>query len=168
MSGLATHPHRVAVFGSLASRPHPEPGEDDRHTRPAGVPFSPSATAVLERSQDLVAAGATRIARPILDRALASGAITGSERSDLLEEFAGATPPITDARPALLRLRQEILAAIRRAAPALAHPLLTQAIASERLTLAQEHRIIDYLSHTDAISARRGRVAIGDHPQSHP
>jgi hypothetical protein len=166
MSSLATHPHRIAVFGSVASRPQPEPDEYDRQPPAPASRFSPSANAVLERSLDLVAANATRIARPILDHAVATGSITGDERSDLLEEFAGATTPAVEPRPALLRLRQEILAAIRRAAPTLAHPLLREAIASERLTLAQEHRIIDHLSHTDAISARRGRTAEGGRPES--
>jgi hypothetical protein len=177
MSSLAPHPNRIAVFGSLASRPQPEPGEDDRQRRAPTAPaaptiraarFSPSATAVLERSLDLVAANATRIARPILDHAVATGAINGDERTDLLEEFAGTTAPLPDPRPALLRLRQEILAAIRRAAPDLAHPLLVKAIASERLTPAQEHRIITHLTHTDAVSARRGRTAEGGRPESHP
>jgi hypothetical protein len=165
MSSLATHPHRIAVFGSVASRPRPELGEDDRQRR-APAAFSPSANAVLERSLDLVAANATQIARPILDHAVATGSITGDERSDMLEEFAGTTTQAIEPRPAILRLRQEILAAIRRAAPTLAHPLLREAIASERLTPAQEHRIINHLSHTDAVSARRGRLAEGGRPES--
>jgi hypothetical protein len=139
-------PNRVAVFGSFAERPATSPRPLDRSPRSEEhrplPPSSPAATAVFERVRVLVAANAPGIARPILDRALAAGTITDSERSDLLAEFAGAGAGSASERSAVADLHRQILAAVRRAAPALAEPLLNEAVASERLTAAQERRII--------------------------
>jgi hypothetical protein len=93
----------------------------------------------------LLAAKTPGIAGPILDRALAAGTITDTERSGLLEELGGASVDHASGRAAVARLHQEILAAVRRAAPTLAKPLLNEAVASERLTAAQERRILEHL-----------------------
>lgn len=136
-------PTRIAVFGSLAAAP--------RRVRAARsrVPrfLSPSAAAVFERSLELVAAKAPDIARPILDRAVAAGTITGAERRELLGELAGSrrAPSGPPPRAELARLQHEVSAAVRRAAPGLAQPLLSAAVASERLTRVQEQRIVERL-----------------------
>jgi hypothetical protein len=94
-----------------------------------------------------VAAKAPGIARPILDRAVAAGRITGAERRELLAGLGGGAnaraslPP----RAELARLQHEVSAAVRRAAPGLAQPLLREAVASERLTRVQERRIVERL-----------------------
>jgi hypothetical protein len=94
----------------------------------------------------LLAAKTPGIAGPILDRALAAGTITDTERSGLLEELGGASADHASGRAAAVaRLHQEVLAAVRRAAPTLAKPLLNEAVASERLTAAQERRILEHL-----------------------
>jgi hypothetical protein len=135
-------PTRVAVFGSVA-----EPSLRTRVARSAPRFLSPSAAAVFERTLELVAAKAPGIARPILDRAVAAGRITGAERRELLAGLGGGAnaraslPP----RAELARLQHEVSAAVRRAAPGLAQPLLREAVASERLTRVQERRIVERL-----------------------
>jgi hypothetical protein len=106
------------------------------------VQSSPAASAVLERVRALLAAKAPAIGRPMLDRALAAGTITDSERSELLEELSGAPAAHASQRAAVARLHAEILAAVGRAAPTLAEPLLKDAVSTERLTTAQEGRIL--------------------------
>jgi hypothetical protein len=145
-------PNRVAVFGSFAasSATSPRPlTHSSNQEQDSGYgrlpPSSPAATAVNERIRVLLAAKAPAIARPILDRALAAGTITDSERSDLLGEFAGTSAAVVSERSAVAHLHREILAAVGRAAPALAKPLLKEAVASERLTAAQERRILERL-----------------------
>jgi hypothetical protein len=138
-------PTRVAVFGSIA-----EPSLRTRVARSAPRFLSPSAAAVFERTLELVAAKAPGIARPILDRAVAAGRITGAERRELLAGLSGGAnaraslPP----RAELARLQHEVSAAVRRAAPGLAQPLLREAVASERLTRVQERRIVERLRQT--------------------
>jgi hypothetical protein len=102
---------------------------------------------VLERALELIAAQSPAIACPILDRALAAGTITRAEHAALLSEIVGApidraaTPP----SDAMMRLRHQVRAAIGRAAPALARPLLDEAVACARLTPSQEVRILQRL-----------------------
>lgn len=137
-------PTRIAVFGSVAQAPLRIRPPRNRAPRF----FSPNAAAVLERTLELVAARSTSIARPILDRAVAAGTITAAQRAELLEELAGSGEQRQTGAPrstAVARLRQEVSAAIRRAAPGLAQPLLSEAVASERLTRVQERRIIERL-----------------------
>ena len=113
---------------------------------PATEVRSPSANAVLERAFELIAASSPAIAAPILDRALTAGTITASERARLLGEIVGSPiPPRDEPRAELVRLRHQIRDAIARAAPQLARPLLDDAVASERLTPAQQARIIQRL-----------------------
>jgi hypothetical protein len=137
-------PTRIAVFGSVAQAPlRIRPPRN----RAPGF-FSPNAAAVLERTLELVAARSTSIARPILDRAVAAGTISAAERAELIEELAGSgghPQPGAPRSAAVARLRQEVSAAIRRAAPGLSQPLLSEAVASERLTRVQERRIIERL-----------------------
>jgi hypothetical protein len=155
MSSLSSSrpaPNRVAVFGPISV----PPGAGERPPARAATPAqasgrrrsaqpSPAASAVLERVHALLAAKAPGIARPILDRALAAGTITDSERSDLLEQLSGAPVAHASERAAVARLHKEILAAVGRAAPTLAEPLLKDAVSSERLTAAQEGRILERL-----------------------
>lgn len=113
---------------------------------PATEVRSPSANAVLERALELIAASGPAIAAPILDRALTAGTITPSERARLLGEIVGSPIRSRDEpRPELVRLRHQIRAAIARAAPQLARPLLDDAVACERLTPAQQARILQRL-----------------------
>jgi len=163
MSSLSSSrpaPNRVAVFGSISAhdgadeRPLarvPTPAQASGPRRPAQP--SPAASAVLERVRALLAAKAPGIARPILDRALAAGTITDGERSDLLEELSGSPVAHPSHRAAVARLHEEILAAVGRAAPTLAEPLLKDAVSSERLTAAQEGRILERLRLGDGCAA---------------
>jgi len=141
---LEPGPTRIAVFGSVTVPP-PQEAEPVRVTRV----LSPNAAAVLDRALELVAANSPGIACPILDRALAAGTISAAERADLLSELVGAPGSSLPTRTeAARRLRHEVRAAIGRAAPGLARPLLDEAVASERLTRAQEVRILERLSQS--------------------
>jgi hypothetical protein len=152
MSAVATHQpsRRIAVFGSVAAADgQPEPV------------LSPAARAVLERVHEAIASNAPSIVRPILDRAVAVGAITRAERHAMLLELSGeaiaqdeaAATVSLGARSAL----RDALAAIRRAAPGIARPILDQAVDEERLTPAQERRILERLRSSPA-RALRGTV----------
>ncbi len=122
-------PTRLAVFAPVA--------EENRR---------PDAVAVIERALELIAARSPAITFPIIDGALAAGTITRAEHATLIAEVVGATAAEAPARSeAMARLRAQIRAAIGRAAPALARPLLDEAVASERLTVAQEVRILQRL-----------------------
>ena len=100
------------------------------------------ADAVLARVRELIAARSPEIACPILDDALAAGAITTAERALLLREVVGVTDPLPGPLSlAAQRLRANIRAAIARAAPTLTKPLLDEAT----LTPAQRVRITDHL-----------------------
>lgn len=135
-------PTRIAVFRPCSDSTAPSLGA--RHGR--AEPSSPNATAVLERTLALIAAKSPAIACPILDRALAAGTISRAERAELLAEVVGS--PAVAGRVSSAeaqRLRQQVRAAIGRAAPSLARPLLDEAVASERLTPAQEARILQRL-----------------------
>jgi|GEM_PF-4663620 hypothetical protein len=153
LSSSRPAPNRDAVFGSIAAPPGTSSRPLSRLAKPTQgsgqrrLPQpSPAATAVLERVRVLLAAKTPGIAGPILDRALAAGTITDTERSGLLEELGGASADHASGRAAAVaRLHQEVLAAVRRAAPTLAKPLLNEAVASERLTAAQERRILEHL-----------------------
>jgi hypothetical protein len=131
---------RVAVFGPVEELPPSLPARN-----PAPL-TSPAVALVLQRTAELIAAHSPEIASPILDRALAAGTITGAERAELLSELVGVPEAASSSHsPAARRLRCELRAAIARAAPSLARPLLDEAVASERLTLAQELRILERL-----------------------
>ena len=78
-AATATMPRRIAVFGSVAADGGPGP---DEH------PFSAPARAVLDRVLEAVACGAPAIAGPILDRAVAEGAITRGERHSMLRALS--------------------------------------------------------------------------------
>jgi len=126
---------RLAVFGSVAAS-------------------SPAVGAVLEAIYDSIAASTPEIAAPIVDRAVAEGRITRVERHELMRALSDpAAPPVAGlgARHVL----REALAAVRRAAPAIAAPILDDAVRSERLTGAQRERILDRLRTSTA------RIAAG-------
>jgi hypothetical protein len=148
---------RIAVFGSIAAEQPLAPYLEQ--------PFSPAARAVLERVLESIACSAPSIAQPILDRAVADGTITRAERHAMLVELSDPTSSAGDAVSASPRSSQgarrtlrEALAAIRRAAPGIARPILDEAVDAERLTPAQERRILERLR---AGSARAVRSAIG-------
>lgn len=107
---------------------------------------SQSVNALLAQALELIAAKSPAIACPILDSALAAGTITRAEHAAILSELVGAIElrslPPSDAG---LRLRHQVRAAIGRAAPSLARPLLDEAVASARLTPSQEVRILQRL-----------------------
>jgi hypothetical protein len=151
-TATATHQpsRRIAVFGSVAA------SEEEREPV-----LSPAARAVLERVHQAIASNAPSIVKPILDRAVADGAITRAERHAMLLELSGEAiaeeePAATVSLGARGALR-DALAAIRRAAPAIALPILDQAVDEERLTPAQERRILERLRSSPA-RALRGTV----------
>jgi hypothetical protein len=152
MTATATHPpsRRIAVFGSVAA--------PDVQREPA---LSPAASAVLQRVHEAIAANAPSIVKPILDRAVADGAITRAERHAMLLELSGAAIVEEEAAASVsLGARgtlREALAAIRGAAPGIARPILDQAVDEERLTPAQERRILERLRSSPA-RALRGTV----------
>ena len=159
MTDAATHTpsRRIAVFGSVAAERPPAPESDET--------YSPAARAVLERVIEAIASSASSIAKPILDRAVADGTITRAERHSMLLELsdpttAGEDPP--DVSQDARRTLREALAAVRRAAPAIARPILDEAVQAERLTPAQERRILERLRASPARALRgplRQRVA---------
>ncbi len=148
---------RIAVFGAIAAEQPPLALPADMQT------LSPAARAVLERVLASIASSASAIAQPILDRAVEEGTITRAERHALLGELSaprdpddapddGAAPaPSLGAR----RVLREALAAIRRAAPGIAKPILDEAVDAERLTAAQEKRILERLRISPAQALRR-------------
>jgi hypothetical protein len=154
---------RIAVFGA------------DAPERPLALPadvqeLSPAARAVLERVLASIASSASSIAQPILDRAVEEGTITRAERHALLRELSapgaddapapGEAPPTSVGARRVLR---EALAAIRRAAPGIAQPILDEAVDAERLTAAQQKRILERLRINPSQLLRRpagGRAAL--------
>ena len=154
---------RIAVFGADAPK------------RPLALPadvqeLSPAARAVLERVLASIASSASSIAQPILDRAVEEGTITRAERHALLRELSapgaddvpapGEAPPTSVGARRVLR---EALAAIRRAAPGIAQPILDEAVDAERLTAAQQKRILERLRINPSQLLRRpagGRAAL--------
>lgn len=156
-TATATHQpsRRIAVFGSVAAD-RPLATERDQA-------FSPAARAVLERVLSAIASSAPSIAKPILDRAVAEGAITRAERHELLLELsdpAAAGEAVWQApmvSQGARRVLREALIAIAGAAPAIARPILDEAVDAERLTLAQERRILERLRWSPA-GARRGTL----------
>ena len=147
---------RIAVFGAIAPEPPPAAAAEAQA-------LSPAARAVLERVLASSASSASAIAQPILDRAVEEGTITRTERHALLRELsapgdpddtpaAAATPP-----PSLgaRRVLREALAAIRRAAPGIVQPILDEAVDAERLTPAQEKRILERLRISPSQVLRR-------------
>ena len=159
MSATASYAptRRITVFGSVAAERPPASDRDEG--------FSPAARAVLERVIEAVAASAAAVAGPILDRAVAGGTITRAERRLMLLELSDPAAPHEPA-PALSREARgtlgEALAALRRAAPAIARPILDEAVEAERLTPAQERRILERLRSGPARVLRstlRARVA---------
>src|SRR5579862_4324269 len=118
---------RIAVFGSVAA------------VRPL-----PTSDAVLEAVLDAIAHEAPAVALPILDRALDEGRITPPEHRALVRELDGRGAPPA-ASPQARRVLSEALAAVRRAAPRIAEPILEAAVAEQRLSAAQERRILDRL-----------------------
>ena len=137
------HRTRIAVFGAFpAERPLPPQGDERL--------LSPPAHAVLEHVLESIASSAPSIAQPILDRAVGDGTITRTERHELLRELSdrGASPDAPGASPVSVgarRVLREALAAIRRAAPSIAQPILDEAVDAERLTAAQQRRILERL-----------------------
>jgi hypothetical protein len=137
---------RIAVFGAVAPEHAPALATDAQE-------LSPAARAVLERVLASIASSASSIARPILDRAVEGGTITRAERHALLRELSAPSdrdddPAPAEASPTSLaarRVLREALAAIRRAAPGIARPILDEAVDAERLTAAQQRRILERL-----------------------
>jgi hypothetical protein len=142
-------PRRLAVFGSVAA---------ERPPRTVEVPAS-SVRAVLERIFAAITTQAPLIAQPILDRAVGEQTITLDERDELLRELAD--PQATGEVPAATRMSiagravlGEAFTAIRRGAPAIAEPILEQAVAGERITQPQARRILDRLRLSPAAALR--------------
>jgi len=128
---------RLVVFGSVAA---------------ARPPATPAVGAVLERVYDSIAASAPAIAAPIIDRAVDEGRITRVERHELLRELRD--PGTVDFSHGARSVLREALAAVRRAAPAIAMPILDDAVDQERLTAAQERRILERLRISPATALR--------------
>jgi hypothetical protein len=106
---------------------------------------------VLELVYESIAASAPQIVSPILDRAVGAGTISRVERHELLRVISGSAPTEDSAGAAPARaVLREALAAVRRAAPEIAAPILREAVGSERLTQAQEQRILERLRTSPA------------------
>lgn len=137
---------RLAVFGAAEYQREPA--------------ASPAVGAVLERVLESIAVRAPAIAAPILDRAVGEGRITRGERHELIVALSNRSEPgaAADPSPAGRSVLREALAAVRREAPAIARPILDEAVGSERLTPAQERRILDRL-RTSAPVLRAARPA---------
>jgi hypothetical protein len=142
---------RIAVFGSTSA---------ERAGRAAADAPAWSARAVLERVFAQIGARAPLIAQPIFDRAVAEGTITLDERDELLRELA---QPLASGEQAQAKTRAsagarivltEAFAAIRLAAPAIAEPILRQAVADERLAPRQSRRILERLRSSPAAAFR--------------
>jgi hypothetical protein len=145
---------RIAVFGSIAAERPPGELEGDLPGRAS----SPATRAVLEHVFAAIAAQTREIAQPILDRAVAEGSLTGGEHDELLRELdppAVKAPAAVAVRPVAREVLREALAAIRAASPGIAAPILRDAVASERLTAAQEQRILERLRKSSATAALR-------------
>jgi hypothetical protein len=146
---------RIVVFGSIAAERAPAALERDL---PARAP-SPATRAVLEHVFAAIAAQTREIAQPILDRAVADGALTGGEHDELLRELgepSAQAPAAVAVRPVAREVLREALAAIRAASPDIAAPILREAVASERLTAAQEQRILERLRTRTTAALRTG------------
>lgn len=147
----ARAPRRIAVFGSASA---------ERAGRPATEAPAWSARAVAERVFAQIGAQAPLIAQPILDRAVAEGAITPHERDELLRELAypqaaGEEAEATTRASVGARIvLAEAFAAIRLAAPAIAEPILRQAVADKRLAPPQSRRILERLRSSPATAYR--------------
>jgi len=147
------------VFGSVAAE-RPLGSEDER-------PFSPAARAVLERVHEEVASSAESIVAPILDRAVAEGAITRAQRHTIVLELSDQPIParesaVPDQSQSARRVLREALGAVNRAAPGIARPILEEAVEHERLTPAQQRRILERLRISPARAVRsaiRSRIA---------
>lgn len=134
-------------------------------SRAADPELSPSVRAVLERVLEAILERAPAVAAPILERALARGAISRAELHTLLARISAAADgesrerirPPTPSIPGSDRLLADCLAAIRRAAPSIAAPIVADALASERLTPAQARRILTRLGELEP--ARRTPLA---------
>jgi len=150
-----THRTRLAVFGSVAAA-RPVAGEEP--------PTVPPVRAVLEQVLASIAQHTPSIAEPILDRALAEGKITRVERHALLRELGdpeAARPPEGAAASSVpaRRVLREVLAAVRRAAPTIAEPILDAALDSERLTAAQRQRVLERLRTSPPAALRQRPTA---------
>jgi hypothetical protein len=146
-------PRRLAVFGSVSAE------------RPSGTIEAPASPAreVLERVFAEIAEQASLIARPVLDRAAAASVITTLERDELLRELAEPQSSHSDSTGApggsvaARSVLREALAAVRRASPGIAGPILHAAVADGLLSAAQEQRIIARLSASPAAAFRPAR-----------
>lgn len=143
---------RIAVFGSVAA---------ERPAVEVAGSCPPPVRAVLDRVYQSIAASAPTIVSPILDRAVGEGTISRVERHELLRVISGssASDDSSAAAPARAVLR-EALAAVRRAAPEIAAPILREAVGSERLTQAQEQRILQRLRTSPASALARAAPGV--------
>ncbi len=152
-------PRRIAVFGSVCTERPPQ----EAVQAPASA-----ARAVLERVFEQIRAQAPLIAEPILDRAVDEGKVTLEQRDELLRELAdpqaagGETSATTTRAGVGTRIvLREAFAAIRLAAPALADPILREAVADALLTPAQARRILERLRSSATTAFLRASTAEG-------
>ncbi len=107
---------------------------------------APPVRAVLERVLDAI----TRVRRDRGADPRPRGRGGEDHRARALRAPAGVArprrrPPRGRLSVAAHRVLREVLAAIRRAAPGIAEPILAEAVDSERLTAAQQQRILERL-----------------------
>jgi hypothetical protein len=98
-----------------------------------------------------LSAAAPAIARPLLDRGVANSEITAAEADAFIarltsDDSAAATAAASGAvpstpTPASITLFQSVFRAIRAQLPAIAKPLVAQAVAAQTITPAQASRI---------------------------
>ena len=160
MSGSRRKAHVVAVIGAagalggfggagVADTAVARPASRSAGARPAarsGLLATPGIGAALTRIHDAIRAQAPVIATPLLDAGVAAGTITATQEHDFLARLSGPPlsiprPAVADPSPAQRDLFRSVFTAIRAHVPAIAKPLLDDAVAANTITQTQADRI---------------------------
>jgi hypothetical protein len=124
------------------------------HERAAVSPHRDLFQAVL----DAIAAAASAIAAPILDDALRRGRVDHEQHDSLVGALRDPRVASTPAGAEECLVLREAHAAIRRAAPAIATPLLDAAVARGELRSDERDRVLDRLAHSPSVVLGRERM----------
>lgn len=142
-----------ASAGSAAAAPTARAGQRSVAVRTArrADPLPAGELALLGLVFAALSAAAPAIARPLLDRGVAGSEITQAEADAFIARLAGvdSTPAAADAAgvpigtptPAGIAVFQSVFNAIRGQLPAIAKPLLADAVDAQTITPAQATRI---------------------------
>lgn len=117
---------------------------------------STASAAVRRRIFEAIRSEAPAIAAPRLDRAVAAGTITPAQRQEFLARLEHARPrhvhPVPEQTHDQRLLAASVFDAIRSEAPAIAEPLLEQALAEGSISPGEADRI------TNRLRTRRVRI----------